>query len=161
MQASKIFKGGWLAYQRTKGRKRSTIRTRLELWQVYDIPPTVNNCWLSHNATLSMDATTYQDHLIPLPPLYHNTHQVSSLTYNMHDRPWTLASHTHHDLLLHLIVVRYQFVQFDSFKKILDPKVIQCSPIVRETDVQSQVESYQRLKKWYLMSPCLILSIIR
>ena len=27
--------------------------------------------------------------------------------------------------------------------------------------VQSLVESYQRLKKWYLMSPCLTLSIIR
>ena len=31
----------------------------------------------------------------------------------------------------------------------------------RETGVQSQVESYQRLKKWYLMQPCLTLSIIR
>ena len=31
--------------------------------------------------------------------------------------------------------------------------------MVRETGVQSQVESYQRLKKWYLMPPCLILSI--
>ena len=31
----------------------------------------------------------------------------------------------------------------------------------RETWVQSQVESYQRLKKWYLMPPCLTLSIIR
>ena len=30
-----------------------------------------------------------------------------------------------------------------------------------EAWVQSQVESYQRLKKWYLMPPCLILSIIR
>ena len=30
-----------------------------------------------------------------------------------------------------------------------------------ETWVQSQVESYQRLKKWYLMLPCLTLSIIR
>ena len=36
-----------------------------------------------------------------------------------------------------------------------------CSPIARETWVQSQVESYQRLKKWYLMPPCLTLSIIR
>ena len=27
--------------------------------------------------------------------------------------------------------------------------------------VQSQVESYQRLKKWYLIPPCLTLSIIR
>ena len=31
----------------------------------------------------------------------------------------------------------------------------------QETWVQSQVESYQRLKKWDLMPPCLTLSIIR
>ena len=30
-----------------------------------------------------------------------------------------------------------------------------------ETGVQSQVKSYQRLKKWYLMPPCLTLIIIR
>ena len=33
--------------------------------------------------------------------------------------------------------------------------------MVPETEVQFQVESYQRLKKWYLMPPCLTLSIIR
>ena len=33
--------------------------------------------------------------------------------------------------------------------------------MARETWVQSQIESYQRLKKWDLMPPCLILSIIR
>ena len=33
--------------------------------------------------------------------------------------------------------------------------------MARETWVQSQVESYQRLKKWYLIPPCLTLSIIR
>ena len=33
--------------------------------------------------------------------------------------------------------------------------------MVWETWVQSQVESCQRLKKWYLMPPCLTLSIIR
>ena len=33
--------------------------------------------------------------------------------------------------------------------------------MVRETRIQSQVESYQRFKKWYLMPPCLTLSIIR
>ena len=33
--------------------------------------------------------------------------------------------------------------------------------MARKTWVQSQVESYQRLKKWYLMHPCLTLSIIR
>ena len=38
---------------------------------------------------------------------------------------------------------------------------LECSPMAWETWVQSQVESYQRLKKWYLMPPCLTLSIIR
>ena len=33
--------------------------------------------------------------------------------------------------------------------------------MVRETRVQSQFKSYQRLKIWYLMPPCLTLSIIR
>ena len=33
--------------------------------------------------------------------------------------------------------------------------------MARNIWVQSQVESYQRLKKWYLMPPCLTLSIIR
>ena len=32
---------------------------------------------------------------------------------------------------------------------------------VREIGVKSHVESYQRLKKWYLIPPCLTLSIIR
>ena len=31
----------------------------------------------------------------------------------------------------------------------------------RETGVQSQIESYQRLKKWYLMLPCLMLNTIK
>ena len=38
---------------------------------------------------------------------------------------------------------------------------VECSPMVRETWVQSQVESYQRLQKWYLIPPCLTLSNIR
>ena len=41
-------------------------------------------------------------------------------------------------------------------------KRLECSAMAWETWVQSQVESYQRLKKkWYLMAPCLTLSIIR
>ena len=36
-----------------------------------------------------------------------------------------------------------------------------CSPIIREIRIQSQIEAYQRLKKWYLIPPCLTLSIIR
>ena len=35
---------------------------------------------------------------------------------------------------------------------------VECSPIVRDTWVQSQVTSYQ---KWYLIRPCLSLSNIR
>ena len=40
-------------------------------------------------------------------------------------------------------------------------KWLECSPVARETRVQSQFESYQRLKKWYLMQPCWTLSITR
>ena len=32
--------------------------------------------------------------------------------------------------------------------------------MVQETGIQSLVESYQRLKKWYLMPSCLTLGII-
>ena len=39
--------------------------------------------------------------------------------------------------------------------------VYPCSPMVQETGIQSQVQSYQRLKKWFLIPPCLTLSIIR
>ena len=38
---------------------------------------------------------------------------------------------------------------------------LECSPMARETWVQSQVKSYQRLKKRYLMPPCSTLSIVR
>ena len=38
---------------------------------------------------------------------------------------------------------------------------LECLPMIREIGVQSQVESYLRLKKWYLMPPCIMLSIVR
>ena len=38
---------------------------------------------------------------------------------------------------------------------------VECLSMARETKVLSQVESYRRLKKWYLIPPCLTLSIIR
>ena len=37
---------------------------------------------------------------------------------------------------------------------------VECLPIVRETWLQSQVASYQRLWKWHLIPPCLTLSNI-
>ena len=71
-------------------------------------------------------------------------------------------------------IVKYSHI-FNTYKKIFSEiyallfsylyrtlaKGLECSPMARETWVQSQVESYQRLKKWYLMPPCLTLSIIR
>ena len=38
---------------------------------------------------------------------------------------------------------------------------VESKPIVQETRVQSQVASYKRLLKWYLIPPCSILSNIR
>ena len=38
---------------------------------------------------------------------------------------------------------------------------LECPPMVRKTWVQSQVASYQRLLKWYLIPPCLTFSNIR
>ena len=40
-------------------------------------------------------------------------------------------------------------------------KWVECSPIVLETWVHSQVASYQRLLKWYLIPLCLTFSMIR
>ena len=44
---------------------------------------------------------------------------------------------------------------------ILHRAIVECSPMVRETGVQSQIESYQRFLKWYLMRPGVTLSITR
>ena len=38
---------------------------------------------------------------------------------------------------------------------------MECSWMMRESGVQSQVESHWRLKWWYLIPPCLTLSIMR
>ena len=40
-------------------------------------------------------------------------------------------------------------------------QTVECSPMIWETWVQSQVASYQRLLKWYMIPPCLTLSNIR
>ena len=56
---------------------------------------------------------------------------------------------------------------FDGFSKSIQSRVsplaewLECPPVAWETRVQSQVESCQRLKKWYLMPPRLTLSIMR
>ena len=51
------------------------------------------------------------------------------------------------------------FYGISTFIGYLMPKSV--SPMVQEIEIQSRLESYQRLKKLYLMPPCLALSIIR
>ena len=64
-------------------------------------------------------------------------------------------------------IPRYRPFSFLSNVLVLDLAVLslaywlECSLLVRETEVQSSVESYQRLKKWYLIAPHLTLSYIR
>ena len=50
---------------------------------------------------------------------------------------------------------------FNNLYQVFTSVWLDCSPIARETWIQSLVESYKRLKKWYLMPSCLILSIMR
>ena len=69
----------------------------------------------------------------------------------------------------HHLTVCIQISSNDSFKKKVTNKlftyksyskvkfetmVVGDPPIAGETGVQSQVESYQSLKKWYLIPPC-------
>ena len=61
-------------------------------------------------------------------------------------------SHTPTSTLLFIVLASAFSVKF---------LVVEFSTMGWETRVQSQVESYQRLKKWYLIPPCLILRIIR
>ena len=42
-------------------------------------------------------------------------------------------------------------ILFQVFQMIIWGQWLECLPMAQETWVQSQVESYQRLKKWYLM----------
>ena len=56
-------------------------------------------------------------------------------------------------------------LNFDNFSSI--NRYFRLLPLSNEysvhqwSEIQSQVESYQRLKKWYLMLPCLTINIIR
>ena len=78
------------------------------------------------------------------------TKQLSSLVVNLTRKQEKANKKTPNLCLTYLIKYVY--------KKIC---CLECLPMVWETRIQSQVESYQRLKKWYKMSPCLTLNIIR
>ena len=85
----------------------------------------------------------------------------SHWTWNSHHRHTTTSlSRRLNSHLSKVHAIRIHIEQ--NILKIKEKKKrLECSPLARETWVQSQVESYQRLKKWYLMRPCLTLSIIR
>ena len=64
--------------------------------------------------------------------------------------------HTHTYIHIYIYIYIYIYINVSSWAK-----WAQCLPMSQETGVQSQVESYQRLKKWYVIPPCITLSTIR
>ena len=69
---------------------------------------------------------------------------------------WHAINHENHYHKFH-----HSWYIFQVSSRIPLAKWVECSPMVRETWVQFQIESYQRLKKWYLMPLSLTPSIIR
>ena len=52
-------------------------------------------------------------------------------------------------------------ISIKKYSLLLIVEWVECSPTVRKTWFQSQVASYQKLLKWYLILPYLTLSRIR
>ena len=72
----------------------------------------------------------------------------------------------YHSSPLLFVSLFLSYISFSSFLHLLIyiyiyGSLVYCSPMVQETGVQSQVESYQRLKKWYFIPLALILGVIR
>ena len=64
--------------------------------------------------------------------------------------------------MIFFLIVRYYKLMYSNCNLCFGySKWVECMSMAWETRVQSQVESYQRLQKWYLISPCFTLSIIR
>ena len=59
------------------------------------------------------------------------------------------------------IQTKFFLFRFLFFTHLILAWWLECSPMARETRIQSQVESYQIFKKWYLMPPCLTFRFIR
>ena len=90
---------------------------------------------------------------------FHNSFQIPSLIFALFN------------FLFHLLIpsfYSFSVTQFsicrlwiNSFIAIDPSQWVECFSFVQETRVQSQVESYQSLYKWYKMLPCFTLSIKR
>ena len=77
---------------------------------------------------------------------------------------YTSLSHFHRIHLSAMFILSlwsFSFIVFIFFLLFFYYPWLECLPMTRETGFESQVESYQRLKKWYLMPPCLAFSTIR
>ena len=68
------------------------------------------------------------------------------------NRQWSFSLNTITQIHMRIYICKYTNI-FSLW--------VESSPMARETGVQSQVESYQIFKKWYLITPCLTLNIIR
>ena len=64
------------------------------------------------------------------------------------------------NLYIYIYIYIYVYIYIYIYIYIIG-LVVECSPMAQETEVQSLVESYQRLKKRYLILPCLTFSIMR
>ena len=92
--------------------------------------------------------------------IYTHTHRHSYRCMHMHT--YTHSMHTWIQIGENTYTYMYTYTHSHAHKYTHSlAKWVEWSLIVRETCVQSQVASYQRLKKWHLILPSLTLSIIR
>ena len=74
---------------------------------------------------------------------------------------YVIISCTTHGHQKTLIIKPLDVLFFVTFGPITLAHWWECWPMARDNRVQSHTKSYRRLKKWYLMTPCITLSIIR
>ena len=86
---------------------------------------------------------------------YFNLFLASIFIWTVRVRPNSLSKLAISSLLFY---IRPIFFQYSSRELSLG---VECSPLIRETWVQSQIISYKRSLKWYLISPYITLSNIR
>ena len=123
----------------------------------------VGHCWGSRDELIS-DVLLWTPHMAELKQddqlehTYSSCVRIRDIAQKTCQRRWTIVKSGERGSGISMLAARHD--DDDDIYWTL-AWWLQCSPRVRETRIQSQVESYQRLKKWYLMPPCLTLSIIR
>ena len=85
---------------------------------------------------------------------------IENVTLKIYRKRWTIEKSGGRGLRISVLAVQHDDDDDDDNSLPGHCVRLECSPMIRETGVQSKVESYQRLKKWYLVPSCLTLSII-